>query len=82
MSSALLDASILRWIASLEPRHELVIRMAMRNRFSSVRADSAFTTRVEELREMFLPTQLAMILSDAKLVEDSLDDLLSTARSR
>lgn len=73
-----LDPAIERWLRSIEPRQELTVRYAMRARFPTVRASRKFTARIDEVRAALNPNedQLAMIIADARLVEESLDELL------
>ena len=63
------DPAIDEFLRSLEPRQELVLRFAMRQRFASMRADRKFDARVDELRQQFDDEdRLAMICADANLV--------------
>lgn len=73
-----LDPSVLKWLCSLEPRQELVVRYAMRSHFAKVRGDRAFSARIEEVRSALNPdeTQLAMILADANEVAKHVEELI------
>jgi len=52
----------------------------MRRRFPEVRADRAFSKRVDELREEFSDEdRLAMILADANLVWQQIEQVLGEA---
>ena len=72
------DPSIDRWLRSLEPREELVTRVAMRARFPEVRADREITARIDELSASMAmdADRLAMILADARLVAEKIEELL------
>ena len=71
------DPAIEEWLRSLEPRHELVLRFAMRWRFAELRVDRKFDARVEELRALFDEARLALILADANLVSEQIEAVLS-----
>lgn len=73
------DPAIEKWLRSLEPRHELVLRFAMRWHFAEVRADRKLDARVEELRSLFDEARLALILADANLVSEQIEEVLSAA---
>ena len=78
MTTDPLSPQIDKWLRSLEPRQELVVRFAMRERFASVRGDRAFIARVDELRDKLKPDEdrLAMIIADARMVAGSIEELL------
>jgi len=68
------DPSIDKWLRSLEPRQELVLRFAMRGRFSQIRSDRKFEARIDELRAQFNDEdRLAMILADARLLGEQIE---------
>ena len=73
------NPSIEKWLYSLEPRQELVLRFAMRWRFAEVRADRTFGARVEELRDLFDQSRLALILADANLMSEQIEQVLGAA---
>jgi hypothetical protein len=62
------DPKFQKWMRSLEPRQELVIRFALREHFPTMRADRANDARVDELRTAMKldEDRLAMILADAR----------------
>jgi hypothetical protein len=70
------DPAIDKWLRSLEPRQELMLRFAIRRRFADVRADPKFGARVDELRQRFDEDRLEPILADANLVAEQIEDIL------
>ena len=76
------DPKIDKWLRSIEPRQELAVRYAMRERFPEICADRVFTARIDELRAALNPdeTQLAMILADARAIAGKLDELLDDGK--
>jgi hypothetical protein len=50
-----LSPEIDRWLRSVEPLQELVLRLAMRGRFDSARSSPSFNRRVDELWDLANP---------------------------
>ena len=75
-----LDPKIDKWLRSTEPRQELVVRFAMRLRYPKVRANRDFSNRIDDLRRVLGlvddPDRLAMIIADARMVEDKIEELI------
>jgi hypothetical protein len=69
-ANGLLDPALDRWLRSIEPRQELVVRYAMSSHFAEVRGNKKFSARVDELKAQLRPnpTQRAMILAEARKV--------------
>ena len=78
------DPKFTRWLLSLEPRQELVIRYALRAHFPAMRADRENTARVDELREAMRVDEngLAMILADARMVAKDIEKVIGETPSR
>ena len=80
MTSDPLDPKVGKWLRSLEPRQELVVRFAMRLRYPKVRANRDFSNRIDDLRTVLAlvddPDRLAMIIADARMVADKIDELI------
>lgn len=68
------DPAIDAWLRSLKPQAELVARFALRAKFPSVRADPAFSARINQLMAAINPDarQLYAILNDAKRLETNI----------
>jgi hypothetical protein len=73
--------AIEKWLRSVEPRRELVVRYAMRSHFAQVRGDRAFSARIDDLVARLTPdeTQLAMVLADAVEVAKDVEELIGEA---
>lgn len=67
-----------KWLLSLEPRQELVIRFALRRHSPSVRADRANDARVDELMALLKPDEdrLALILADASMIAKDIEKVI------
>lgn len=72
------DPKFQKWLRSLEPRQELVIRFALRERCPSMRADRSSDVRVDELLAALNPDEdrLAMILADAGMVAKDIEKVI------
>jgi hypothetical protein len=70
--AATLDLDTLAWLASLGPRAELTMRIALRDRFDHLCADRAFSARVKLLLDLInpRPPEMAKIMADARAVEN------------
>lgn len=70
------DPAIDAWLRTLKPQAELVARFAMRAKFPSVRADQAFSARINKLMAAINPDarQLYTILNDAKRLESNISE--------
>jgi len=68
------DPAMLAKLDALEPREELVVRLALREVHDSVRADRGFNDRVKKLLEEVnpRPPEMAGILAEAREVEKNL----------
>jgi hypothetical protein len=75
-----LDPGIDRWLRSIEPRLELVVRYAMKARWPTVRGNRKFAARVTELEESTGirrdEDRLAMVIADARLVQNKIEELI------
>jgi hypothetical protein len=61
------DTELAAWLASLTPRRELTLRLALRGLDPTYRADRRFTARLDELFDIMLPTdsELMTLLAEA-----------------
>lgn len=78
MATDPLDPQFDRWLRSIEPRSELVMRYAMRIRWPEVRANRKFSARIDELQAQ-LPTDedyLALIQKDARTAAEKMEELI------
>lgn len=77
------DPEIDKWLRSLEPRQELVIRFALRERFPAMRADRGNDARVDELMGQLKPDEdrLALILADARMVAKGIENVIEPDKS-
>lgn len=68
------DAALLAKLDGLEPRDELVMRIALREVHDSVRSDRSFADRIKKLLERLdpRPQEMAAILAEAREVEKNL----------
>jgi hypothetical protein len=68
------DPAMLAKLDALEPREELVVRLALREVHDGARADRAFNDRVKMLLEQVdpRPAEMAGILAEAREVEKNL----------
>lgn len=68
------DPALLAKLEALEPREELVMRLALREMHDSVRADRGFADRVKKLLEQVdpRPHEMAGILTEAREIEKNL----------
>ena len=68
------DPALLAKLDGLEPREELVVRLALRELHDSVRADRGFNDRVKQLLEQIdpRPPEMAGILAEMREVEKNL----------
>jgi hypothetical protein len=73
------DPHFTRWLRSLKPRQELVIRCALGVRFPAIRADRDNTARVDELTQTMQLDEhrLAMIIADAKMIAQDIEKVIS-----
>jgi hypothetical protein len=69
-----LSLDIDKWLRSIDPRQELVVRLALRGKYQAVRGDRAFGARIDELWAQLNPNHDMMY---ASLV---LDAALATQR--
>lgn len=83
MASDPRDPEIDKWLRSLEPRQELVIRFALRERFPVMRADRGNDARVDELMGQLKPDEdrLALILADARMVAKDIEKVIEPDKS-
>jgi hypothetical protein len=68
------DPALLAKLDTLEPRDELVMRIALREVHDSVRGDRSFGDRIKNLLERLdpRPQEMAAILADAREAEKKL----------
>lgn len=68
------NPEVLAKLEVLEPRDELVMRLALREVHDSVRGDRSFGDRIKQLLERLdpRPREMAAILADAREAEKSL----------
>lgn len=68
------DPALLAKLDRLEPRDELVMRIALREVHDSVRSDRSFADRIKKLLERLdpRPQEMAAIISEAREAEKSL----------
>jgi hypothetical protein len=68
------DAVLLASLDALEPRAELVMRLALRELHDSVRYDRSFGDRIKKLLERLdpRPQEMAAILAEAREAEKNL----------
>ena len=68
----------MKWLRSLEPRQELVLRYALRARYPEMRADRENTARIDELRDQMQldEDRLAMILADASMIAKDIEKVI------
>ena len=68
------DPALLAKLDALEPRDELVMRLALREVHNSVRTDPSFGDRIKKLLERLdpRPQEMAAILADARETEKNL----------
>ena len=68
----------MKWLRSLEPRQELVLRYALRARYPEMRADHENTARIDELRDQMQldEDRLAMILADASMIAKDIEKVI------
>ena len=69
-----LDPLVLAKLDGLEPRDELVMRLALREVHDSVRGDRSFGDRIKQLLERLdpRPREMAAILAEARETERTL----------
>lgn len=69
-----LDPQVLAKLDGLEPRDELVMRLALREVHDSVRGDRSFGDRIKQLLERLdpRPREMAAILAEARETERTL----------
>jgi hypothetical protein len=68
------DPALLARLYALEPRAELVMRLALRELHASVRGDRSFGDRIKKLLERLdpRPQEMATILAEARATEKNL----------
>lgn len=68
------DPALLAKLDGLEPRDELVMRIALREVHDSVRRDRSFADRIKKLLERLdpRPQEMAAILAEAREAEKNL----------
>ena len=68
------DPALLARLDTLEPRDELVMRIALRELHDSLRGDRSFGDRIKKLLEALdpRPQEMAGILADARETEKNL----------
>ena len=68
------DSALLAKLHTLEPRDELVMRLALREIHDSVRGDRSFGDRIKKLLERLdpRPQEMAAILAEARETEKTL----------
>ena len=68
------DPTLLARLDALEPREELVMRLALREKHDSIRSDRGFSDRIKLLLERIdpRPQEMAAILADARETEKSI----------
>ena len=80
MAADPLDPAIDKWLRSIEPRDELVMRLAVRGRFDTVRSNHALSARIDELWDKVNPKRdeayMALVLDDVRMVGNSIEQLL------
>jgi hypothetical protein len=70
MAETRLDPQLLAKLEALEPREELVMRIALRELHDSIRGDRGFGDRIRRLLEQLdpRPQEMAVILAEAREV--------------
>ena len=78
MSADPTDPHFTRWLRSLKPRQELVIRYALRAHFPAMRVDRDNTARVDELTETMQVDEdrLTMIIADAGMIAKDIEKVI------
>jgi hypothetical protein len=68
------DPEVLAKLEALDPRDELVMRLALREVHDTVRCDRSFADRIKKLLERLdpRPQEMATILADARAAEKTL----------
>jgi hypothetical protein len=74
MAETGLDPEVLARLDALEPRDELVMRLALREVHDSIRGDRSFRDRIKTLLEQLdpRPQEMAAILAEARDTEKTL----------
>lgn len=72
--TATYDPALLPWLASLGPRQELIMRLALRENDDAVRADRSFADRIKALLEALdpRPQEMAAILDRVREIEKNI----------
>ncbi len=68
------DPTLLARLDALEPRDELVMRLALREQHNSIRGDRGFSDRIKLLLERIdpRPQEMAAILAEAREAEKTI----------
>ncbi|HEY3919214.1 MAG TPA: hypothetical protein VGL83_15590 [Stellaceae bacterium] len=84
MAETVPDPALLARLAALEPRNELILRLALRERHDTIRADRAANDRIKALLEALdpRPGEMAAILAAARAAEDGVEERLAGAPPR
>ena len=74
MAETGVDPALLAKLDALEPRDELVLRLALREVHDSIRGDRSFADRIKKLLERLdpRPQEMAAILAEAREAEKTL----------
>lgn len=74
MTATPLDFETLTWLASLRPRAELTMRIALRDTFDILQVDPVFGARIKLLLDLVdpRPAQMAAIMTEARMLERAL----------
>ena len=75
------DPALLRWLAGLAAKHELVMRMAMRQVFDDARGDPAWSARIDALMPEIDPDEreLALLLEQAEMAAEMIQSIEDAA---
>lgn len=79
MAEAVLDPALLARLDAVEPREELVLRLALRETHDALRSDQAFRDRVKVLINLLdpRPQEMAAILAEAREAESGIEERLA-----
>ena len=79
MAEAGPDSNLSARLAALEPREELVLRLALREKHDDLRGDQSFRDRVKALINLLdpRPQEMAAILAEAREAEAGIEERLT-----